>query len=480
MRMDRKKVGIFLISVLICCIPLFLTFNRGINYFDEGYILEGARRILGGEVPYRDFHFIYTPGTIYFLALILRICGQYVIVERIAAMSVSILGVVFLGLLTLKLTKNTLLTFLTMFLYALWGPTHLNFVWPVMMILPFVFLYLFLFLKSRFFLAGLVMGIVLLCKQNFGAALLVSFICYCILVRKNTYRQLRGILLGLASVMLFFIAYLCLSHSFFSFLADVNTYTIQTIIVRKAFSVPFPTQSVAKAVLYAFPGIISLIIGAALAIQKKNRTILFIPLTLLSVYFFGIFPTPDWTHLTPLISMTGLLFALIPRISGERYRFLAYFFMLFMVSVGIYSAVVRNYYRWEAPYTKQINCFSSGRMKFLCIDAKNYAVITKTEAAIERETNNPYIFAFYNDPIYYFLARKKNPTRFIDFNLSAGEKEDNEVISKLRTKEVKTIITRFPLTDSKSKIISGYIQKNFMPIQSIYEFTVWRKTSQYD
>ena len=139
----KRSTFIFIVSVAFCCIPLFLSFNRGINYFDEGYILEAARRVALGQLPYRDFHFMYTPVVIYILSLFLRLGGQYLIVERLAALCISVFGIVFLGLFTHKLTKNMFITFLSMLLYSVWGPAHLNFMWPVMTVLPFVFCYLF-------------------------------------------------------------------------------------------------------------------------------------------------------------------------------------------------------------------------------------------------------------------------------------------------------------------------------------------------
>jgi 4-amino-4-deoxy-L-arabinose transferase-like glycosyltransferase len=49
---------------------------------DEGIILQGAQRILAGEVLYRDFFSFFTPGSYYFLALIFKIFGSSIIVAR--------------------------------------------------------------------------------------------------------------------------------------------------------------------------------------------------------------------------------------------------------------------------------------------------------------------------------------------------------------------------------------------------------------
>ena len=51
---------------------------------DEGIVLEGAQRILRGEVLYRDFFSYFTPGSYYFLALLFKVFGDSFLVARTA------------------------------------------------------------------------------------------------------------------------------------------------------------------------------------------------------------------------------------------------------------------------------------------------------------------------------------------------------------------------------------------------------------
>ena len=51
---------------------------------DEGIILQGAQRILRGEVLYRDFFSFFTPGSYYFLALLFKVFGSSLMVARTA------------------------------------------------------------------------------------------------------------------------------------------------------------------------------------------------------------------------------------------------------------------------------------------------------------------------------------------------------------------------------------------------------------
>ena len=59
--------------------PLFTYIGLG---SDEGIVLQGAVRILRGELPYRDFFSFYTPGSFYLHALIFHLFGTSELVAR--------------------------------------------------------------------------------------------------------------------------------------------------------------------------------------------------------------------------------------------------------------------------------------------------------------------------------------------------------------------------------------------------------------
>jgi hypothetical protein len=48
----------------------------GLDDQDEGYFLEQATRVLRGQLPYRDFDSLYTPGLLYLHALLLHLAGH--------------------------------------------------------------------------------------------------------------------------------------------------------------------------------------------------------------------------------------------------------------------------------------------------------------------------------------------------------------------------------------------------------------------
>lgn len=76
---------VFIVSLLY----LFLFRRHSAIDPDEGIVLQGADRILRGEVPYRDFFSFYTPGSFYLVAALFKIFGNSFLVVRT---SIAVVG----------------------------------------------------------------------------------------------------------------------------------------------------------------------------------------------------------------------------------------------------------------------------------------------------------------------------------------------------------------------------------------------------
>jgi len=91
-------IGLFLLSLLYLC--LFRRFTMLDP--DEGIVLQGAQRVLDGQVLYRDFFSFFTPGSYYFNALLFRVFGDSFLVARTA---VAFMGAAF-GVITYLLARR--------------------------------------------------------------------------------------------------------------------------------------------------------------------------------------------------------------------------------------------------------------------------------------------------------------------------------------------------------------------------------------
>jgi len=84
-------LALFLLSFLYLC--LFRRFTA--MEPDEGILLQGAQRLLAGQVLYRDFFSFYTPGSYYALALLFKIFGSSLLVARtVLALTGAILSLI--------------------------------------------------------------------------------------------------------------------------------------------------------------------------------------------------------------------------------------------------------------------------------------------------------------------------------------------------------------------------------------------------
>jgi hypothetical protein len=74
-----QLIVVFLVSYFF----LFFGMMRRPGMYDEGIVLTGAMRVAAGQIPHRDFYFIYGPAEIYVLAGLFKAFGPSVLAERL-------------------------------------------------------------------------------------------------------------------------------------------------------------------------------------------------------------------------------------------------------------------------------------------------------------------------------------------------------------------------------------------------------------
>ncbi len=80
----RALLDVVLAVVLVSVAILYLQpgLSRWLNIYDEGLMVYGAVRVMDGQIPYRDFWAMYSPGQFYVLAGLFRLFGPSIMVER--------------------------------------------------------------------------------------------------------------------------------------------------------------------------------------------------------------------------------------------------------------------------------------------------------------------------------------------------------------------------------------------------------------
>lgn len=163
----------------LICYGLF--FNRGLGLSVIGYSIAPAERVMLGEVPYRDFLFNYTPGTLWLNALLMKAFGATLMSTRIGLLAFKLITLMALFYVGRRLTSG----------WAALVPVALTLTWlghqQIFNVYPDQYLVLFALAglicmlnydetgRLRWLLAcGVAIGAVFVFKYNVGVLLLAS------------------------------------------------------------------------------------------------------------------------------------------------------------------------------------------------------------------------------------------------------------------------------------------------------------------
>lgn len=188
--MENRNIAWVVFMLLFALLIIVMNphyLNHGIPDMDEIWNYQYARRILYGQIPYRDFGVLQTPFAMQVNALFLSIFGDRLIVMRWVASVVAALN----GLIAYKVLKligkNELmsLAYTACFLCPFLLYPKNNYSWFAVFFLSNALLLELRKINSEQskqvlyeFWIGIVLGLTLITKQNIGtAALLVSSLC---------------------------------------------------------------------------------------------------------------------------------------------------------------------------------------------------------------------------------------------------------------------------------------------------------------
>ncbi len=500
---------IFFISIFITIISIF----RGIILNDEGYIINSAVRLLNGQVMYRDFHFAYTPGSVYITALIFSLFGTSLFAERVGTILLTIITSLLLYALGFKITVKKTYSFLPVLIFLAWGPTHINFLWPVMFSIPIglaACLYLIKATETKkniyLFIAGCLTVILFLFKQNFGLGLLIIF---CVLFffqkelrsRANVFFYTAGVIV----ISAIFTGYLFATHSLNAFIQDMYDYTIARIIIEHALDTPFfygatLLQKLGKAVLYLFPlylSVLSFMMSLRATKERRNpvvniacvacpelaegspprndSSLIILPLFCIMFFLLGIRPTTDYVHLAPLLAITSLPLLLIMVNAKQKFiKGITGVVFAILIFSGFYTAFFVNFYRWQKPLWQHTE-YQNDKKLGISLSKNNADEIRKIKSTVNDFTpDDRQIYVYDYQPMIYFLTKKQNPTKF-DLLAQNGYfiKAMPQIAQILKEKKVKLIITNKSFDNDKT-LLAVFIRTNYQRIGKSQNFYFWR------
>jgi hypothetical protein len=214
------------------CLYLSLFYNYTTLHSDEGIVLEGAQRILRGQVPYRDFFSFYTPGSYYWTALLFKIVRNSILVPRTAMVIYGGVFSVLTYLLARRVCSQTssLLATLLSLVVCLPYSFYVQHSWDSSLLAYLTMYYLIRFWEARghgaAFFIGSFAALTALFEQSKGAGLLFGVVLGFGLLALSTRRspvsrtECLAVSAGLVWPFAITFAYFAYQHAIREMLAD--------------------------------------------------------------------------------------------------------------------------------------------------------------------------------------------------------------------------------------------------------------------
>ncbi|MCS5637887.1 MAG: glycosyltransferase family 39 protein, partial [Myxococcota bacterium] len=338
-------------------------FDLWFSMMDEGHMLQFADlRLRGGEF-YRDATFYPLPGAFHFLALVFQVFGASILISRWVVLLEFALFVALFFYLIRKITSTSwaLVGVGCLWLYRVWCFPHWQiYSYSTTSLLVFLgsitALVLYLERRERRMLAfaGFLFGLGVLCKQDYGAAVMIAvLVCLFVFVRSEP----SGDRPSYASVLLTFLLPAAVVGAF----TGLYYWRVGVLGDLLQFTVFNHFAGMGQYEYSEFPGLFPLF-GQDLALRTKLSITEFMP---------GIMMTADWSTLRahPLFTDTALyefclkLFFFGPQVflgavafrawttrgqlrsgqaSPQRLRFLVQFLFLCLGSAFIFLAWINK------------------------------------------------------------------------------------------------------------------------------------------
>jgi hypothetical protein len=197
---QREALPVFLMQLaivfLISYLALFLGMPRRPGMYDEGIMLTGAMRVAAGQIPHRDFYFIYGPAEAYILAGLFKVFGTSLLAERLFDLFFKALVVTAVYAIVSSYCRKSIAIFISFvalmwffglngFGYAITPVSLLNLVGTVL-ILP---VFTGRVSTRRMLAAGAISGTASLFRYDTGIALLGIHVC---VIAIALYPQSKG------------------------------------------------------------------------------------------------------------------------------------------------------------------------------------------------------------------------------------------------------------------------------------------------
>lgn len=375
----QKTIEFEILKYLIYTIGfiyLLISFNYGINIYDEGLVLVGGMRLLSGDLPYLDFWTIYAPGTYYISAIIQLLTTQIWMHKFIAIVISFVVALQLNNLYKILTNKKHYYVFATSIILSGFG---LKFITPSGVGLLFAIIainYALKYFKTSdeklVLKTGIAISVTALFRHDFAMYLFIPFLLSLLFDndRANLLRKVSKLFLGIIPVLLLYIL-LALYVGFGNILDQLILFPFTKFSATR--SLPFPflwdahaiSDSMSNyfynswiAVMFLVPPVLAIANYIIFRTHKYASLFVFYGLVVLLFYNQAL-NRSDYAHLLPSLLLTlPLLFSIIISINFSFYRRVALvlvvvFFMLMPMGKKVNFA--KKYYMGTEYNTSNID-----------------------------------------------------------------------------------------------------------------------------
>lgn len=495
--MDMKNAIIFLLVLLhiIVFVSYFYNIPLLTGNPDEGLLLSGAKRILEGQIPYKDFFYPHTSGDAYLLALFFIIFGKTYFIAKSMVFFFTFLAGLTLGIFIFKFSKNLLLTGICTLIYFLIIFLYFQVIHHLLS-LHFVIFSMFTLTFSPF-LAGIFSAITFLIHEPKGALCILFYAIFlflkdnnmCADIYINLFKKHKNLLLflsGSALVMIIFLSAFILTNALSDY---INAFIFMLTHYHKFDKYPFLYSEIRTAKQSFFTGNISSVIFFILIFVSLFLIPFLISIILISKFVILKFVKKINLKEDPLVLFALVIFVLFLsafyRPDSIRIMFYSAPLSIPFILCVIYRSVLNRFKVFLAENKNVLRvllplifilCSSITLYRFnSMISAKRCEIWTGKETVYSYSNSMCYIykelrdfisqgqdntiFIYHYSPLIYFLFDKRNPTSYDSYKPIYNTKE-----------QLNIIIEELKLNPPQYVIKDNYIEMVKNPHSPVYYF----------
>lgn len=423
------KFTSFRILLFVVLPILVLTSFVGVKPAEEGYILNAANSFLKGFLPYRDFHYSYTPLSIFLTAFALNINAS-ILSSRMLFLILSLASSIFLFRIIIFTTHNKIYAFLATLLFIIFTSLYINYPSPIVFgyftSLAAIWL-LMKFLETRrkvfLFPAGLLSFTVFLSHQGFGLAIITAASVFFCIKNSRRFYFISYFLYGYLWGITFFILYLISTDSFAGFIKDIEN--LKFLFKQNSSEINILLNTSALFLIFILH-----IFTIIILVVRRRFHLIFLQIYSTAILILNFYSS----NVMIFIPLLGIPLSLLIRYSvSTNARLLFYLSFLAIVTLGVINLSIR------VSEMNKVTFVNNPRV-FIFADRK---LVKETQLLSEVVSGfgykNSEIFIISDNTLLYFWLDITMPSVLIGSKVSDPSVSD-KIVGHLVAKDIKIVI----------------------------------------